>query len=473
MKTKRTYKTVDVEQLDLQLLLSLMTVGCIVAIDVAKTKMVAAFANAAGEVLQLVRFEHPAQTPFFLQRLVDLRNAKLEPRVVMEPTGTYGDALRHQCHVREIPVGMIPPKHTHDFAEVLDGVPSMHDAKAAVVLARLAAMKPPTAWVPDNDTKREMRARLDQRAPLSLTIALYHGHLEAMLARHWPEFGTHFDVHVSRSSLTLLQQFAGPEAVSAASSEAAATLRTASRKRYSNEFVAAVIQSARTTLGVPMVPAEQAKLCAIVTQIAHAQQQLDALDATLKEEVDKDEEMSSLARVVGPACAAALVGRLGSLREFKNAGAVEKALGLNLKERSSGETKGALHITKRGPGQVRQLLYLAVLRLIQSDPIVAAWYRGRKGYREEKGKQKAVVAVMRKIASALFHVARGATFDPTKLFDVRRLDLSAHAPDAKASDKTSPVASTDTSATRGASSTRKGARSQKPHSKGVNAQQRA
>jgi len=49
----------------------------------------------------------------------------------MEPTGTYGDALRHQCHALGLPVHMMPPKHSHDFAEVLDGVPSMHDPKAA------------------------------------------------------------------------------------------------------------------------------------------------------------------------------------------------------------------------------------------------------------------------------------------------------------------------------------------------------
>src|SRR5690242_11130064 len=34
---------------------------------------------------------------------------------------------------------------------------------------------------------------------------------------------------------------------------------------------------------------------------------------------------------------------------------------------------------------------------------------------------------MRKLARALWHVGRGATFDPRKLFDTRRLGLSADA----------------------------------------------
>ena len=39
-------------------------------------------------------------------------------------------------------------------------------------------------------------------------------------------------------------------------------------------------------------------------------------------------------------------------------------------------------------------------------------------------KAKGVIALMRKFAKALFHVARGAVFDSTKLFDISRLQLA-------------------------------------------------
>ena len=142
MKRKRTYSSVDVEKVDMLPIVQLLTVGCIVAVDVAKTKFVAALATAAGEVLRILRFEHPRQTLAFLRVIEGLHAAKLEPRVVMEPTGTYGDALRQQCHARGVQVEMMSPKHTHDLAEVLDGVPSMHDPKAAVALAQLAKLRP-------------------------------------------------------------------------------------------------------------------------------------------------------------------------------------------------------------------------------------------------------------------------------------------------------------------------------------------
>jgi len=55
-----------------------------------------------------------------------------------------------------------------------------------------------------------------------------------------------------------------------------------------------------------------------------------------------------------------------------------------------------------------------------------AWYRARESHKAKQS-LKAVVALMRKLARALWHVGRGATFDPRKLFDARRLGLSADA----------------------------------------------
>ena len=97
---------------------------------------------------------------------------------------------------------------------------------------------------------------------------------------------------------------------------------------------------------------------------------------------------------------------------------------LDLKERSSGKHKGALKITKRGPGIARQYLHMAALRLITGNPIVSAWYA--KKVRRDGGrvKMKAVIAVVRKLSKALWHVARGSVFDATLLFDTRRLRLT-------------------------------------------------
>jgi transposase len=359
----------------------------------------------------------------FMRLLMAIADAKLQPTVVMESTSTYGDPIRYQCHKIQLPVAMMSPKHTHDYAEIFDGVPSMHDGKAAAVLARLQAIKPARVWQPDVEMRRDMRALLDMRWPLSKTLSLYFGHLESMLARHWPEFDHVLDVRQTRGWMTLLKEYPGPQAVASAEKEASQTLRKATRGRMQWSKINEVIESATQTVGVPMTDNERNKLRMITQQIGQCTEQLDSLDEQLKDWVTSDTEMSLLTSVVGPACAAAIISYLGHPSQYGSAKAFEKAMGLNLKEKSSGNVKGALKLTKRGPSQVRQLLYLAALRVIANNEVVRAWYQGRKSFQAEKTKNKAVVAVMRKLARALFHVARGEHFDATKLFDVRRLRL--------------------------------------------------
>ena len=439
MSKKKAYGSIDVEQLDVLKLIPLLTVGCIVAIDVAKTKFMAAIATAAGEVLKLVRFEHPTQTGAFLRLLVTLRDAGLAPKVVMEPTGTYGDAIRYQCHQRQLDVHMMPPKYTRDFAEVMDGTPGMHDAKSSVVLAKLQAIKPARVWQPESDARRNLRALVDERVPIRRVLSMYRGHLEAVTSRHWPELQTHIDLSHTRSWMSLLMEFPGPRLLAAEREQAGERLRKASRGHFGAQRIRDVLDSAESTLGVPMTPGEQTRLGAIVEQIHAQTQRLDAVDARIAEAVAADVVMARIAVVVGPVCAATLMSHVGSPTGFANAKALEKAMGLNLVEDSSGESSSPMRISKRGSGEVRHLMYLAALRLLKENTVVGAWYRGRAAY-AGKVKLKAVVAVMRKLARALYHVARGETFDAKKLFDVRRLDLTDNASGTTVASKNSHTA---------------------------------
>ena len=63
----------------------------------------------------------------------------------------------------------------------------------------------------------------------------------------------------------------------------------------------------------------------------------------------------------------------------------------------------------------RRYLYLAALRWIARDHQVAEWYR-RKVQRDGGLKGKAIIALMRKLTRALWHVGRGERFDAAKLF---------------------------------------------------------
>jgi transposase len=131
-----------------------------------------------------------------------------------------------------------------------------------------------------------------------------------------------------------------------------------------------------------------------------------------------------MGKAIGLTTAAVIVSEAGDPTSFKCAAAYEKAMGLNVKINSSGKCKpGRISITKRGSGKCRKYLYLAVLRMIQSDRIVRAWYL-KKVERDGGVKMKALIAIMRKLSRALWHLAKGNEFDSKLLFDTRRLNLT-------------------------------------------------
>jgi transposase len=391
------------------------------AIDVAKVDMVAAIAAADGRVLQTISWKAPEQNPNVLAILRHFRSAGIPVEAVMEPSGTYGDVLRHQLEQEDFPVFMVSGKRTHDAKEIFDGVPSLHDAKAAAIIARLHVDGLSSRLRDEGPERRQLRAAL---AIMDLHqeryLQLVH-RLESWLARHWPELPTLIEL-TSSSLMALLARVGGPADVAAAPEKASKVLLGISHRLLVDDSVAAILASAKTSVGVPLVGLERDALMAIADDAYRAHRAF----STAKTQVDKLAAATPavlLAPAIGHTTAAAVFAEVGDARTYSCTRAFLKAMGLNLKEKSSGTIHGQLKITKRGPSRVRQYLWLAVFRWIQKDPIANAWYQ-RKKQRDGGRASRAAVALMRKLAKALYHVGRGATFDSSKLFDVRRLQLS-------------------------------------------------
>jgi transposase len=425
MKKKHAYRAEPVERVRVAELLPLLVTGCIVALDVAKQKFVVALATLTGEVIKLFRFEHPEQTRRFLEVVSALRTA-VEPgklKAAMEPTGTYGDAIRHQLAEAGVPVWMVSPKRTHDSQELFDNVHSLHDPKSAVLVAKLCAMGLATEWKPPPTTRTRLRALVELRQHEQRCEEACFGRLEAVLARHWPELGQWMDVRRQRSALRLLAAYVSPAHAGSEPAEVSSFLKEVSHGRLSAQAIDGVVAGAKLTLGVPMTPEEEQLVRTLAAQALDAGMRAQALERGMVEIGRDDQVFDRLRSWMGTYSAAVIVTHCDP-RQYANARELEKACGLNLREKSSGERQGRLSITKRGPGLVRKILYLFAMRMIQESSAVRAWYMGRRGYTEDS-KQRAVVAVMRKLVRALFHVANGAPFDESKLFDVRRLDLEA------------------------------------------------
>ena len=131
--------------------------------------------------------------------------------------------------------------------------------------------------------------------------------------------------------------------------------------------------------------------------------------------VKSDSELQEMGQLIGLVTTAVLLSCHLDPRKYDCASSYLKALGLNLKEKSSGKHIGQLKLTKRGSSIARNYLYFAALRLIKLDPVVKAWYQRKV---DPKARNKTVIAVMRKLAKSLWYVGRGEAFDATKLFTI-------------------------------------------------------
>ena len=418
---KGKYRAVFIKDVDASgLKKALSDQRCVVGIDVAKADFFASVMDASRQVRVTVKWTHPADSREFVE-FVSMLSEDATVELAMEPTGVYGDALRERLLRRGHALYRVSPKRAHDAAEVYDGVPSLHDAKSAAIIARLHQDGASEPWPVLSDHERGLTAALRVLELHDKQMQRNIGQLEACVSRHWPELTT--IMSLTRATLVeLLATYGGPAAVARDPDGARELMGRVGRHMLASEIIEAVVASAHSSFGMGQTDEETRMVRAIAAECRRHQLASNKARRRVERLSVSDGASLNIGKVVGKTTAAVLTASVGTATKYETASAYEKSFGLNLKEKSSGRRKGALHITKRGPGVARRYLYLAVLRLLQTDEVIQAWY-AKKAKRDGGCKQKAIIAIMRKLVRALWHVARGNAFDSTKLYDVSRLEL--------------------------------------------------
>lgn len=415
---KRMYRAKPVKDMDLGKLGGELKDAdrVVFGIDVAKELMFATLKIEAEAVHTTLKWHHLKESLAVVKWVASLAGIE----VAMEPSGTYGDSLRWHLERRGIAVYRTSPKLVKDSREIYDGVPSTHDAKAAAIVGWLHWQGRSELWSERHEVDRELVAAVRTMSLYQRPFLQCQNRLEAQLARHWPELTTQLDLE-SATLLEVLKEFVSPAAVARSPQLAYALMARVAGPALKSEKIEAVVSSSRSTLGVPMMAAEREALQELATEARRLQKAARGAKHKIEALTLADPLLQQLAPVVGKVTSAVLTVYGGRVTDYRNARCWEKALGLNLKVRSSGKYQGQLKITKRGPSIPRQFLYLATLRLIKKDAVTKAWYEAKVKRDGGKVKQKAVIAVMRKLARALWWVGQGEAFDAKKLFDSRRL----------------------------------------------------
>jgi transposase len=411
---REAYRAVDVKRVWVESLVAdrpceAVTVG----LDIAKSEFMAVLRWSDGSFERPWRAENSEEIPDVVQRLQKLAEGRLLT-VAMESTGTYGDALRQALTDARLAVHRVSGKAVHDYAEIFDGVPSQHDGKDAAIVAELAALGKSSSWPyePPAEMNEEIIYWVDRLDVHQRIVMLWLCRLEALLARHWPEATRYLELN-SKTLLRVLAEYGGPAAL-AGDPRAAERLQRWGGRFLKREKIERFLEVAASSVGVRQTAVDVRRMQEGARAALSARETVREAEKELEKLSQGHAVLRRQAAVVGATTACVLWVYLGNPADYHCGEAYRKAMGLNLRERSSGRHQGQLKITKRGPGAVRRWLYFAAMRLVQKV-WVHPWYEAKKG-RRDKGGRWALIAVMRKLALGLYAV--GVSEEP---FDARRL----------------------------------------------------
>jgi transposase len=411
---REAYRAVDVKQVFVESLVADKAgVGAVVGLDVAKNDFLATVRWSDDSFERPWRAKNPEEVPDVIHRLQRLAEGR--PLVIaMESTGTYGDALRQALTDAKLTVHRVSGKAVHDYAEIFDGVPSQHDGKDAAMVAELAAMGKSSLWPYKSPTEfdQELRYWVERMDIQQRIEMLWLGRLEALLARHWPEATRYLELN-SETLLQILAEYGGPTAL-VADADAAKRLKGWGGFFLKSDKIERFLHVSASSVGVRQTAVDRRRMEECAQAALSAKHEVQEASRTLEKLAENHAIIARQAAVVGWSTACVLWVHLGNPANYHCAEAYRKAMGLNLKERSSGRYQGQLKITKRGPGAVRRWLYFAAMRLVMK-PGVVEWYGVKKGQRPKGGK-RALIAVMRKLALGLHAIGVGE-----EAFDARRL----------------------------------------------------
>lgn len=413
MTTRRSYRRLKIKKVNLEKLLEVaaskgsreVTVG----LDVAKDEIVVVVRWSDGSFERPWSVRNPSEIALLISAVVAIRGVCASLIVGLESTGTYGDAVRYAMTEAGLEVDRVSGKSVSDYKEIFDGVPSQHDGKDAAMIAELTSFGKGTRWPFEfaSEDDQRMRHQVARYEAFRVQATQWQGRLEAVLSRHWPELTKLLRL----SSVTLLKICIeyGSAAELAADPDAARKVRRWGNYPWSraNE----IVESARTTTGIPIGAGERAWLMEIATQVQHALNATKACADQLREIAEHHPVMHDFVAKVGATTLCVIWVTVGDPAKYTSSGAFLKALGLNLKELSSGKRKGELAISKRGPGLARKYLYYWALRATKR-PELRDWYasfrrvgrvvRGGQSSSEHRS-MKGLIAMMRKLCRSLWY----------------------------------------------------------------------
>jgi transposase len=164
-------------------------------------------------------------------------------------------------------------------------------------------------------------------------------------------------------------------------------------------------KKARKWLGeLALAEIDRLELNQLLAQWELWDQQLAALDTKIRQRQQRNSMAATVATMPGAGAYISLVlaSRIGDVRRFPRPSSLANYWGLTPRCRNSGEATDRLgSISKEGSALARFVLAQLVVHVLRKDRKMRVWYQGIK---KRRGSKIARVAVMRRLATVLWHM---------------------------------------------------------------------
>ncbi|MED3795445.1 IS110 family transposase [Niallia alba] len=347
----------------------------VVGIDIAKRTHYACFVDDRGRVLQKSFSVSQTRDGFelFYQRVLSAMkdNEKTEVIVGIEPTGHYWLNLAYFLEERGIPLVMTNPMHVKRSKELDDNLPTKHDRKDALVIARL--VKDGRFSYPRilKDMEAELRVGSTFRGKLTEELGTVKNMITRWLDRYFPEFTQVFPTF-GKMAMAALEYTPFPSDLDQKQPDEILTLyrKVEGLKSPQRPKAIRLIEVATNSIGVTEgYEMARIEITTLVRRYHQLEQDIESITEHLVKLVKTSVEYEWLSTVpgLGDTTIVDLLAEIGSFSHYEDPRQLIKLAGLTLRENSSGQHKGQKRISKRGRRRLRALLFRVMMPMIRHN----------------------------------------------------------------------------------------------------------
>jgi transposase len=360
----------------------------------------------------------------FRMFLDDLKLQGYEPWVAFEPTGHYSTCFKEWLYCSGEHVIQVNPYHVKRTKEVIDNSPEKDDDKDPAIIADLVWHGRYQQVASLDGVYAELRAASVEWSSRSKKRTALRNEFQGLLEVWFPELTEVFKDGVCKSVKAIVRKYKDTDAIACSRLSSIRTVLKKASRGMTVKRAEDISIGAKSSIAPKNGQGSRRRaMLNLLDMLELVEKRQDSLKQEMSEMLQGLHDARSLLSLprIGTITVAGLLGECGDLGKYGSYEQLEKFIGLNLYEVSSGKHKGKKHISKRGRALARYLLCHIAMLQIKSGGLFEEFAKQLKSKGKKTGEIR--VAVARKLLKLLYAIARDRMgFDPQRFFTEARAE---------------------------------------------------